>query len=336
MGPRLVTWVGVAVVFVSVAAAGARAQPGDIDLTLSFSRLEPLAADHYEGWLLVAGEPVSTGTFTVSASGQLRDLAGNPKSVFRVVGVDLAQATKFVLTIEPAGDADPAPAFVKPLAGDLNAAKTAATLTPNLGGRSLAGIAGRYVLATPSDGMGTNELSGVWFLDLASGSPTVGLTVPDLGGTDWVYEGWAVIDGTPVTTGRFTAPTGPDGSAPFSGPQATPPFPGEDFLANAPPGLTFPTSLAGRKVVVSIEPRIDSDPGPFQFKPLSGDVPVGAADHTTYSLIDASATLPSGSVSIAQAVAADYTAWIVAGAVAVAAIVGAVMAVVLRRRKGGA
>ena len=59
------------------------------------------------------------------------------------------------------------------------------------------------------------------------------------------YEGWAVIDGVPVTTGRLTSPSGADEAAPFSGPNPGPPFPGEDFLGNAPIGLVFPTNLAG-------------------------------------------------------------------------------------------
>ena len=40
------------------------------DLSLSISNLaESGSADQYEGWIIVDGAPVSTGTFTVNASG---------------------------------------------------------------------------------------------------------------------------------------------------------------------------------------------------------------------------------------------------------------------------
>ena len=86
--------------------------------------------------------------------------------------------------------------------------------------------------------------------------------------------------------------------------EAAPPFPGEDYLTNAPDGLTFPTDLAGAAAVISIEPRMDNSPAPFQFKPLVGTIPSDATDHTLYSVDDMSSTLPTGSVSISS-VASD-------------------------------
>ena len=41
----------------------------------------------------------------------------------------------------------------------------------------------------------------------------------------WTYEGWTVIDGTPVTTGTFLAVDQSDNAAPFSGTVRTPNFP---------------------------------------------------------------------------------------------------------------
>ena len=52
-----------------------------------------------------------------------------------------------------------------------------------------------------------------------------------------------------------------------------PPFPGEDFIVNAPDGLTFPTDLRGETIVVSIEPADDDSPAPFAFKPLAAEIP---------------------------------------------------------------
>lgn len=334
MRAKTTLWAIVLLLLVSVTALGARAQTSDVDVALTFSNLAPLADDHYEGWLIVGGSPVSTGKFLVTTGGEVEDLQGNAVSAFRVPNVDLDRTTRFVLTIEPAGDTDAVPGAVKPLAGDLNAAKTSAALAPNLG-VSLAGIAGTYILATPSDGMDTSEKSGVWFLDRSGGAPVAGLTLPDLTGTDWVYEGWAVIQGTPVTTGKFDMPEGADMSAPYSGTQGTPPFPGEDFLLNAPSGLVFPTDLSGQTIVISVEPRVDDDPGPFQFKPLLGTVPAGATDHLEYDLTDQSASLATGTATIAQ-VAAGVSFDIVVIGVAIAAVVAAAVIVVvalLRRRK---
>ena len=338
MRARATLGTGLLVLLLAFSAFGALGQAPEVDVTLSFDNLEPLATDHYEGWLIVGGSPVSTGKFVVANGGDLEDLQGNPVSTFRVGNVDLDQTTTFVLTIEPEGDSDAIPAAVKPLAGDLNAAKTSATLTPNLG-VSLAGIGGQYILATPSNGASTNENSGVWFLDRSGASPVAGLTLPDLSGTDWEYEGWAVIGGVPVTTGKFDMPDGADGSAPYSGTQATPPFPGEDFLVNAPSGLTFPTDLAGQTIVISIEPRgaADTDPGPFQFKPLAGGVPAGAVDHLEYDLTDQSDTLASGVATLASVPAAAPFDMVLVGVIiaVVVAVIVIVVVVLIRRQSGG-
>jgi hypothetical protein len=142
---------------------------------------------------------------------------------------------------------------------------------------------GQYILATPTDGVNNNEKSGIWFLDISSGAPAAALSLPALP-EGWIYDGWAVIDGQPVTTGKFSSVSSTDDAAPFSGSQAGPPFPGEDFLENAPAGLTFPTDLSGGKAVISIEPVPDNSDAPFLLKPLLGDIPQNAADHTLYSL----------------------------------------------------
>ncbi|WP_370478119.1 hypothetical protein [Tamlana flava] len=84
-------------------------------------------------------------------------------------------------------------------------------------------------MATPTDGDNNNEFSGVWFLDLSSGSPAVGLDSPVLM-AGWKYEGWAIIDGVPVSSGTFTNVADFDDKAtttPFKGNMGDgPPFPG--------------------------------------------------------------------------------------------------------------
>ncbi len=269
-------------------------------LRLSFSTLDALTNGfHYEGWAIIGGNPVSTGKFNVDASGNIVDLAGSPISNGDFnAGVDLSTASAIVISIEPSGDTDAVPSTTKYLGGDV--ASLSSSLSPAHGsslGNTYTTAAGSYILATPTDGPGTNELSGLWFLDNSSGTPAAGLTLPTLP-DGWRYEGWAVINGSPVTTGTFTAVNAVDDAAPFSGPSAGPPFPGEDFLMNAPTGQTFPTDLSSGTAVISIEPFPDSDAAPFTLKPLTGAIPAGAASGTVYSMTNNASAFPAGSAAI--------------------------------------
>ena len=251
-------------------------------ISLNINGLEDLGNDFvYEGWLIVDGAPVSTGTFTVDASGSLS------KTSFSLEEDMIDDATKFVLSIEPKVDSDPAPSNTKILAGDFTDSSAGLTISP-VG--DFSSSAGKYILATPTNGADTDEKSGIWFLDLSNGAPpTVGLTLPDLP-SGWRYEGWVVINGTPVTTGTFSKTDATDDAAPFSG--DTPLgmvnpggfFPGEDFLKNAPMGLSFPTDISGGKAVISVEPYPDNSTHPFTLKPLVQDIPADAMDHVTYNM----------------------------------------------------
>lgn len=245
------------------------------DLTLNLSGLEALGNDYvYEGWIIVDGNPVSTGTFS--------DVTF-PKS-FSVDATQLANASRFVLSIEPAVDNDPAPATTKILAGDFSG--NSADVNSNLVA-DFASATGTYILATPTDNDDTNEFSGVWFLDNSSGSPAVGLNLPDLA-DGWKYEGWAVIDGTPISTGTFTNANMADDNATtsiYKGDAGNgPAYPGEDFLQNPPGSLTFPTDLKEQTIVISVEPSPDNSSAPFTLKPLAHMVPANAMDHMAITM----------------------------------------------------
>jgi hypothetical protein len=267
-------------------------QPQNGMLMLNFTGLENLGSDYaYEGWILVDGSPVSTGVFTVDDNGDVS------QSSFEMPLEDLQAATKFILTIEPSPDDDPAPASTHYLAGDfLSGMATLWVGDAAALGDDFTTAEGVYVLATPTNGADTDENSGIWFLDLSGGSPAQGLFLPTLP-DGWKYEGWAVIDGVPVTTGTFLSATEVDDADPYSGQEAGPPFPGEDFLVNAPSGLTFPTDLAGGAGVISIEPDPDNSADPFTLKPLVGNIPSNATDHTTYDMDNNVAGFPFGTAS---------------------------------------
>ena len=214
---RQIKFLLTSILFVLIFSFSANSQT----VTLNINGLEDLGANYqYEGWLIVGGMPVTTGTFTVDVNGELS------QTIFSVNSSDLINATKFVLTIEPIPDPDPDPSSTHILAGDfIDFDAPLSVGDPAALGDDYSGIDGKYILATPTNGDNSDELSGIWFLDLSSGSPEAGLTLPTLP-DGWKYEGWAVISGIPVTTGTFTAVDMVDEADPYSGPDPGPPFPG--------------------------------------------------------------------------------------------------------------
>jgi len=263
------------------------------DLTLSLSNLsESASGEVYEGWIIVEGSPVSTGTFTVDGSGVLS------QNTFEIDNAMLESATAFVLSIEPMTDTDPAPSNIKILGGDFSGSSASVSVShPAALNASFSTSTGTFILATPTTSTTDDELSGIWFLDLSSGSPEIGLDLPALP-SNWKYEGWSVINGQPVSSGTFSAANVVDDADPFSGMGEGPPFPGEDFVNNAPSGLSFPTDLSEATMVISIEPFPDNDAAPFLFKPLVGTAPASAQDHFNYAMENqVASTFPGGMVS---------------------------------------
>jgi len=259
------------------------------NLVLNLNGLEALGDDFvYEGWLIVNGNPVSTGTFSSVTF---------PQS-FSVNIEDLRNATTFVLSIEPAVDNDPAPAATKILAGDFNG--NSANINSNGIVGDFSTSTGNYILATPTDADNTNEESGVWFLDNSSGSAVDGLNLPILP-QGWKYEGWAVMNGMPISTGTFTDVSDFDENATSSSFKGAagdgPAYPGEDYLQNAPAGLTFPTDLRGAIIVISVEPSPDNSLAPFTLKPLAHMVPAAAMTHTTIAMGTGPVTSLTGTVT---------------------------------------
>ena len=233
-------------------------QPQTGTLSLSLTGLGNLGSGFaYEGWVLVNGSPVSTGTFTVDDNGNMS------RSSFEVMSSDLDAATKFVLTIEPSPDDDPAPSSVHYLAGDFSGNMAVLSVADGAAlGDDFTQAMGSYILQTPSTSDIDDDYSqGIWWLD-PSGGPGPSLDLPELP-DGWVYEGWVVGMDGPVTTGRFTMATGADsdmgGSA--AGPDGTPPFPGQDFIDPM-------MDLVGEAAVITIEPDPDNSPNPFTLKPL--------------------------------------------------------------------
>lgn len=262
------------------------------DLTLDLTGLEELGSNFvYEGWLIVNGSPVSTGTFTSVTFPQ----------TFTVGITDLQTATQFVLSIEPAGETGTAaatPAATKLLAGDFSGNSASVSSTEIVG--DFTSSWGKYILATPTDMDDTNEASGVWFLDNSGATTIAGLGLPKL--TDgWKYEGWVVLNGVPVSTGTFLNVDTEDDNAATSIYKGTtgngPGFPGEDYVTGSAAGINFPTDLKGATIVVSVEPFPDNSSAPFTLKPLAHLVPLDAINHSVINMTTGPISILMGNVS---------------------------------------
>lgn len=254
-------------------------------LEISISGLPDLTGDSsYEAWVVVDGQPTSAGTFSTGAGAVL-------------AGPAEAGASAVIITIE--SDDDPAPADTHVLAGpivdgiaELSVADSAAL------GTTFDEASGGYILATPTDGTVTgtvNERSGVWWTLIPRAQSLFLPTLP----AGWIYEGWQIIDGVPISTGTFIEPFGsPDDAAPFSGPETGPPLVGEDFLMNAPDGLSFPVDLRGTEIAITVEPVPDTSADPFPIKPIGGTVPADAVDHVVYAASNTADSLPTGTARL--------------------------------------
>jgi hypothetical protein len=261
--------------------------PTTADLVLNLLGLEDLGNDFvYEGWIIVDGSPVSTGTFSSVVFPQ----------TFSVDATQLANATTFVLSIEPTVDPDPAPADTKILVGDFTG--DSANVNANIVG-DFSNAAGAFFLRTPTDETGVdngNNENGVWF-GTPGMPPTSNFVLPTLP-DGWVYEGWVVGDAGPISTGTFTMFDTVDSTNFFSGTEnnAGPPVPGEDFFLNAPVGETFPLDVRNRTVVISVEPSPDNAVAPFAIKPLVGTAGTETAPDT-HAFAANLGSLPSGTIT---------------------------------------
>ena len=256
------------------------------NIVLSDLNLDALSMGHYEGWLISGDKKVSTGKFNIGDSLNFS------------TDVDLSSVDKFAITVETEGDTDIIPSGIIVLVGDVVNGQSSSDLNFPI---DLSISEGTYILGTPTDGNREDETSGVWFVSL----PTVtkSLNLPDLP-SGWIYEGWAVNQSMPLTTGRFADASADDLFNGFSGDKDPGPgFPGEDFIVNAPEGIEFPIDLADGEslIVISVEPELmgtdPTGPSPFSIKPLVAMIPANAGDHVNYDLGLNKDSLPTGVVT---------------------------------------
>ncbi|MGI9644055.1 MAG: hypothetical protein ACR2O6_01935, partial [Ilumatobacteraceae bacterium] len=267
--------------------------PAEPALALDFVGLPTLGpAAVHEGWAIVDSAALTTGRFLIDESGAIVDEAGAAIESFPV---DATTASAFILTIEPADDPDPGPSETHIVGGDFVDGVAELNIAhPGALGTDFAEAAGSVEVAVPTAReLPGAETSGIWFFTEGSGS----LTIPVLP-AGWVYEGWTVFEGIPVSTGRFLDPNAEDDNRQYSGDGNGPATPGEDFIRNAPEGLTFPTTVGGTTVVVTVEPDPDDSPGPFSIKPLGVELPDEVAPFQEFDLVNLGAdTYPTGTAT---------------------------------------
>ncbi|WP_010520683.1 anti-sigma factor [Aquimarina agarivorans] len=283
-------------------------------VNLAIEGLEALGSDFvYEGWLIVGEAPVSTGRFT------------DPTLKFQEVEASVLEtATAFVLSIEPAdetGEALAAPAATKLFRADFAEGVDTATISYKTINEKFADlstakdeISGKFFLRTPTDealgaGDNSNDEAGVWFGTPGTMPPAASLELPVLAAdSGWKYEGWAVVNGVPYSTGTFSDPKAADDNAmasldsrpieTFRGAENFgPPIPGEDFINNLEgTGFEGGADLKGATIVISLEPVPDNDPKPFTLKPLDGMAGQETAP-TAYDFEENLESFPTGTIT---------------------------------------
>jgi len=256
--------------------------------------LPPLSSARYVLWVVdEAGQYTLIKEFMVNDALFTTDLTGRPLSTsVDVEDFDLHQAESFMVTIEAKEGAVTAPSSTIVLQTKQRSGASYRLKFPH----DLAKAVGSYILATPTNGPSTAELSGVWF------AAPAGLQLPTLPDS-WLYAAWLKQGQTWLPIGAFTSATAADDRAQFSGPRAGYESPGEDFLTNARVSdPVFPLDLTAdsTEVVITLQPKGLGTSGdrPLYYLPLlQAPVAPTAVTNTAYDLA-AVETMPSGVIRI--------------------------------------
>ena len=282
---------------------------GSSTITLSVNGLEPITGGlNYHAWLVHQSGGGTFGfplvIFNVNGDGQMVDpVADTVLTGPYHADVAAADALGVAISLELSNQLLQVSSFTFILSGEFIQGTAAMSGDDFFAlNRDFSNAAGTFILATPTDDVPDNELHGIWFLDPMADPVEPGLVLPP-SPNGWIYEGWADVNGQTVSTGRFVMATEPDSTDFYSsGVSVNPPqFPGEDFLFNAPQGVTFPLELSGASVFVTIEPWHEYDvypEDPFFVRILEGQVPAVPAAQTPYGMTSLASQLPTGTATI--------------------------------------
>ena len=250
----------------------------------------------YRVWARRGFEYLATEGFNKAPNGGYLNGAGQFVQNSFVFEDDISEADLIVLSIESKAGAGEEPSGSIIMAGEVvNSVAQMSTAHRLALGTSFASAAGSFMLFNNTIGAAPTDISGVWFASNAGGSTTGSLSLPELP-AEWVYEGWVNVGGTMLSTGTFSRTDRNDDNRRYSE-SDTPQFPGEDFLIDAPQGVTFPLNPSGGTVMVTVEPVPDDRPEPFGITVLSGAIPASPAARTPYAMTGA-VTAPSGKITL--------------------------------------
>jgi len=267
---------------------------GDLrGIALGFEGLRPLTASQgrYAVWVFLDNrDVVGLGPFNVDANG--RPINPNGELIQRFTSPEnLYSAVSVLITIAPGGIPDTSPGANAILQGPfIEGVAQLRVPAPLLTTEA----AGSYRVFTPTDGPDTNEGSGLWAVSVDD-EPL--LQLPPLNNV-YSWEHYLIIDGQTLSMGRFRSPIAPDFINPFSGPEPAPEFPGEDFLFNAPEGVTFPADLGGARLLLTLEPVLEDTADPSQLVVLETILPAGLQGGEIIELVNRTADFPTGTAVI--------------------------------------
>jgi len=295
---KRIAWLGVLALLLGAQACGNTprqfnplpAALGDLrGIALSFDGLQTLSSEEgrYALWVFLDNRDIlSLGPFNVNADGRpvnpdgrLIERFTSPENLFSSVSV--------LITIEPGGTPGDTPGGGVIMQGPfIDGVAQLSVPAPLLIGQAN----GSYRVFTPTDGPDTNEGSGVWAVSVDD-EPL--LELPPLNNV-YAYEHYVVINGVPLTMGRFLSDSLPDFANPFSGSEPAPAFPGEDFLENAPEGVTFPADLSGARLLLTLEPITSDTADPSQLIVLEAILPAGLVGGEIIQLTNRTVEFPTG------------------------------------------
>ena len=267
-------------------------------ITLDTDDLTPLVDGFsYKAWARVGDVYFGTDAFNVNETGQFTTASGTFRDKSFVLAADVTDADLVVISVEGKRGGGDAPSESVVLAADVTGdTMTLSASHPAALGASFSASSGQFTIMTPSDTDPTNETHGVWFVAGSGDNLSAGLSLPALP-SGWVYEGWVeTADNGRFSTGTFTANSGQDSSFFYSNPDV-PPFPGEDFLFNAPAGVVFPLVLSGHTVTITAEPFPDDTIAPYGITVLQGSIPSGVQGGSVHALTGTS-IIPSATLTI--------------------------------------
>ncbi len=204
----------------------------------------------YEGWIVTEDGPISTGTFTDVAMADSDaggpdagpgGTPGYPGQDFVDPALDLIGTTA-VISIEPSPDNSPAPFTFKPLVDTVED-----TGAPG-------------ILQAMSNNIANSTITGTATIDSIE-EVIVKWKIKNLEplGDDFIYEGWLIDNGNPVSTGRF------------------------DVTATGTPDFdTFSAYVSAQEnvsaFVLTIEPAEGDDPAPAATHVVAGSFEGGIAN----------------------------------------------------------